>query len=182
VRILVAETNLLLLHDMKQALEQIGHEVIVMNDGMKAWVYLTGSTPPDLLVTCIDIGPGTPPGTALGMHARSRQPRIPVIYTPSRIDLAEYADPEHGAVLVKPFAIQDLVEAARHLLGQVIPAAVDDDSTGVSGGWYRAPAWRASEHASEGAARRMRLLPTEADPFFMGQLQGRLVLYQPPLP
>jgi hypothetical protein len=57
----------------------------------------------------------------------------------------------------------------------VIPAAVDDDSTGVSGGWYRAPGWRASEHASEGAARRRRLLPTEADPFFMGQLQGRLV-------
>jgi hypothetical protein len=37
------------------------------------------------------------------------------------------------------------------------PAAVDDDFTGVSGGWYRAPGWRASEHASEGAARRKRL-------------------------
>jgi hypothetical protein len=32
----------------------------------------------------------------------------------------------------------------------VIPAAVDDESTGVSSGWYRAPGWRASEHASEG--------------------------------
>jgi hypothetical protein len=60
--------------------------------------------------------------------------------------------------------------------GALIPAAVDDHSTGVSGGWYRAPGgWRASEHASEGTARRKRLLPTEADPFFMGQLQGRLV-------
>jgi hypothetical protein len=53
-----------------------------------------------------------------------------------------------------------------------MPAAVDDDPTGVSGGWYRAPGWRASEHASEGAARRRRLLSPEADPFFMGQLRS----------
>jgi hypothetical protein len=39
-----------------------------------------------------------------------------------------------------------------HWTAGVIPAAVDDDSTGVSGGWYRAPGWQASEHASEGAA------------------------------
>jgi hypothetical protein len=45
----------------------------------------------------------------------------------------------------------------------MIPAAIDDDSTGVSGGWYRAPGWRASEHASEGAARRKRLLPAAID-------------------
>jgi hypothetical protein len=57
----------------------------------------------------------------------------------------------------------------------LIPAAGDDDSTGVSSGWYRAPGRRASEHASEGAARRKRFIPTEADPFFMGQLQARLV-------
>jgi hypothetical protein len=58
----------------------------------------------------------------------------------------------------------------------MIPAAIDGHSTGVSGGWYRVRGWRASEHASEGAARRKRLLPTAADPFFMGQLQGRLVV------
>jgi hypothetical protein len=78
--------------------------------------------------------------------------------------------PEHAADLGTVFR-----DAGRNRAqNDLIPAAVDHDSTGVSGGWYRAPGWRASEHASEGAARRRRLLPTEADPFFMGQLQGRL--------
>jgi hypothetical protein len=35
----------------------------------------------------------------------------------------------------------------------IIPAAVDDDSTGVSGGWYRAPGWRARARERAGAER-----------------------------
>jgi CheY-like chemotaxis protein len=118
MRILIAETDFLFLTEMKQTLERAGHSVIAATDGMGAWDYLVGAGPPDLLVTPIDFGPGMPPGTALGLHAQSCQPRIPVIYIPATLELAEHADPEHGAILVKPFAIKDLAETVHRLLNQ----------------------------------------------------------------
>ncbi len=122
MRILIAETDLQFLAEMKQALEQVGHEVIVANDGMGAWGYLAGIQPPDLLVTRVHLGKGSPPGTALGLHAQTRRPRIPVIYIPGSMDRAAFADPEHGAILVKPFAVAELVAAVNRLLG---PSACD---------------------------------------------------------
>jgi hypothetical protein len=41
-------------------------------------------------------------------------------------------------------------------------------------GWYREPGWRASEQGERGGGAPNETLPTEADPFFMAQLQGRL--------
>jgi DNA-binding response OmpR family regulator len=69
MRILIAETDLAFLTEVKLALEAGGHEVIVANDGMGAWGYLAGTTPPDLLITRLHLGLGSPPGTALGLHA-----------------------------------------------------------------------------------------------------------------
>jgi CheY-like chemotaxis protein len=115
LRILVAETDLSLLAEMKHSLEQAGHDVVVACGSMAAWDYLTGATPPDLLVTRLRFVPGEPPGTALGLHAASSLPRIPVVYIPATLELAEHADPEHGVVLVKPFAVRELVEAVTQL-------------------------------------------------------------------
>jgi CheY-like chemotaxis protein len=117
MRILVAETDMRLLAEMKHVLEQAGHDVTATNDGMGAWGYLASEAPPDLLITRIHLGPGMPPGTALGMRARSGQPRIPVIYIPASAERAEHADPEHGAVLIKPFIGTDLVETIDRLMG-----------------------------------------------------------------
>ena len=117
MRILVAETDLAFLAEVKRALEDSGHEVIVANDGMGAWGYLAGTAPPDLLVTRLHLGRGAPPGTALGMHAQSHIPRIPVIYIPSDAERAKLAEPEHGAVLVKPFLLEDLLATTKRLLG-----------------------------------------------------------------
>ena len=116
MRILIAETDLVLLRRMKQALEQAGHDVTAANDGMGAWGYLASSNPPDLLVTRFRLGSGAPPGTALGLHARSSQPRIPVIYIPASAERAAHADPEHGAILIKPFAVTELVATVHRLL------------------------------------------------------------------
>jgi DNA-binding response OmpR family regulator len=113
--ILVVETDLPFLAEMKKALEQAGHEVAVANDGMGGWGYLTSVRPPDLLVTRVDLGRGSPPGTALGLHAQSWRPAIPVIYIPATFELACLVDPEHGAVLVKPFSVAELVEITRRL-------------------------------------------------------------------
>jgi DNA-binding response OmpR family regulator len=116
MRILVAETDLELLAEVKRALEAAGHEVTVANDGMGAWGYLAGTAPPDLLVTRLHLGSGSPPGTALGMHAQFCNPRIPVIYTPSDDERAKLANPDHGAVLVKPFSADDLLATIQRLL------------------------------------------------------------------
>ena len=40
----------------------------------------------------------------------------PGLYTPESLDLAEHADHEHGAILVKPFAVGDLVQTVNQLL------------------------------------------------------------------
>jgi CheY-like chemotaxis protein len=117
MRVLVAETDIRLLAEMKHALEQAGHDVTISNDGMHAWGYLAGAAPPDVLVTRIRLGTGMPPGTALGMRAQSSQPPIPVIYIPANAERAEHADPEHGAVLLKPFVGADLVETIARLTG-----------------------------------------------------------------
>jgi DNA-binding response OmpR family regulator len=116
MRILVAATDLQLLAAMRQGLSQAGHEVVVAGDGMNAWSHLTLADRPDLLVTDIHLGAGTPPGTALGLRAQSHDPRIPVIYTPADARQAIHADPEHGAVLTKPFAVPELVATVHRLL------------------------------------------------------------------
>ncbi len=118
MRILVAETDLQLLAEMRQALEQAGHEVTVANDGMVAWGYLLDTPAPDLLMTRLHFGPGVPPGTALGLHAAAHHPRIPVVYIPATAKRAALADPEHGAILVKPFPMTDLVAAVTWLAGK----------------------------------------------------------------
>jgi DNA-binding response OmpR family regulator len=116
MHILIVETDLPFLAEMKQAMEQAGHEVTVASDGMGGWGYLTSVWPPDLLVTRVELGLGAPPGTALGLHAQSQRPAIPVIYIPATVELASLAEPEHGAVLVKPFSVIELVETVRKLL------------------------------------------------------------------
>ena len=132
MRILIADTDLVCLGEMKQALEQAGHEVTMAGDGMSAWGHLTAAVPPDILVTRLDLGPKMPPGTALGRHAHSRQPCIPVIYIPTSVERSQHADPEHGEILVKPFAPATLVETIDRLLGKRTAAA------GVSGDTGRA--------------------------------------------
>jgi len=117
--ILIAETDLPFLDEMKRALEQAGHVVIVATDGMEAWNYLTHAAPPDLLVTRCYLRAGMPPGTALGLCAQTCKPRIPVVYIPESAEAAEYADPQHGAVLIKPFPVAKLVKTVRQIFEKV---------------------------------------------------------------
>jgi DNA-binding response OmpR family regulator len=119
MRILIAETDLVLLAEMRQALGGAGHTVIPCTDGLRAWDRLVGNSPPDLLITRCELGAGMPPGTALGLRAQCSHPRIPVIYIPGSIERAERVDPEHGTVLVKPFTAADLVATVTRLQGTI---------------------------------------------------------------
>jgi DNA-binding response OmpR family regulator len=116
MHILVAETDLLFLAEIKQALELAGHDVTTSSCGLQAWDYLVGTLPPDLLVTRIRLGPGMPPGTALGLRAHSCRPPLRVIYIPASAEWARHGDPQHGAILVKPFAVTELVTTVDRLL------------------------------------------------------------------
>ena len=125
MRILIAETDSVLLHEMQSALNQAGYEVTVADNGMTAWQHLTGSEPPNILVTRFHLGAGTPPGTALGCRAHSCHPPIPVVYIPANAERATHADASHGTVLIKPFSDAELVAAVKRLLDA--PARDRDD-------------------------------------------------------
>jgi DNA-binding response OmpR family regulator len=116
--VLIAETDLELLADIRLALEESGHAVTVTTDGMSAWSHLVGRRRPDLLITRLHLGSGTPPGTALGLRAQASNPPIPVIYIRAKTERAEYVDRSHGAVLIKPFSVADLVIVSASLIRQ----------------------------------------------------------------
>jgi DNA-binding response OmpR family regulator len=115
MRILMAESDLQFLAEMKPALEKAGHKVITASDGWMGWSLLTGPAPPALLITGLHLGTGAPPGTALGLRAHAHRPRIPVVYVPTTPELAKLAHPDHGAVLSRPFVGAHLVALVHRL-------------------------------------------------------------------
>ena len=116
MRILIADTNETFLAAVALALRRAGHKVLTASNGMQAWDYLLATAGrPDILITDIHLGVGSPPGSALGLRARAYQPPLPVIYVPSSPDFAAYADLEHGVVLPQPVAVIDVVNAVKRL-------------------------------------------------------------------
>ena len=127
MHVLIAETDLESLAEMGLALEEAGHTVTAVTNGMSAWSHLTGRHRPDLLITRLHLGSGAPPGTALGLCARANDPPIPVLYIPAHAEGVESADPSHGAVLIKPFSIAELVMVSSSLIRQYpAPSARSD--------------------------------------------------------
>ena len=116
MRILIAESNLQLLAQMRHALGEAGYSVLGASDVWLALGFLTGPAPPNLLVTGLPLGSGSQPGTVLSMRAQAQRPRIPVLYVPATSELAKFANPDHGAVLIKPFAASEFVATVSRLL------------------------------------------------------------------
>jgi hypothetical protein len=54
----------------------------------------------------------------LGLCAQANNPPIPVLYIPANAESAEFADPSHGAVLIKPLSAPDLVMVSSSLVRQ----------------------------------------------------------------
>jgi DNA-binding response OmpR family regulator len=125
--VLIAETDLALLAEMRLALEEVGHTVTAVTNGMSAWSHLVASRRPDLLITGLHLGSGAPPGTALGLRAQASDPPIPVIYIPANAESAKLADRSHGAVLINPVSVADLVMVASSLVRQYPAPSTDSD-------------------------------------------------------
>ena len=120
MKVLIAETDVIFAAKAQLALEQAGCQVVVTEDPFRAWDLLQ-SDRPDLLITRIVFGAGKVPGTALG--ARAYADKIRVIYAPLGADAAVHASDEHGAVLIRPIAITELVATAQRLLARHARAA-----------------------------------------------------------
>ena len=118
MNVLIAETDLELLAELRPALEEAGHIVTTVTNGVSAWSHVTARRRPDLLITRLHLGSGAPPGTALGLCAQANNPPIPVLYIPANAESAEFADPSHGAVLIKPLSVLDLVMVSSSLVRQ----------------------------------------------------------------
>ena len=116
MRILIADTNETFLAALALALRQAGHKVLTANNGMRAWDYLATADRPDVLITDMHLGVGSPPGSALVLRAQAYQPALPVIYVPSSPDFPAYADLEHGVVLPQPVSVRDVVDAVKRLV------------------------------------------------------------------
>jgi DNA-binding response OmpR family regulator len=116
-RILLVENDDRLCALLDPALAEAGHWVVRARSGLEALSRLTPKAPPvDLVVTEVDLG-GGPDGWQVSRRARLRWPGLPVIYL-TRAPSDERL-PEHvplGALLPRPFPLNQLVEMARHLV------------------------------------------------------------------
>lgn len=122
-KVLIAESDLAFAAKVQLALEKAGYQVTVAEDSFRAWDLLQ-SDRPSLLITRLSFGPGKVPGTALGSRAKGAG--IPVIYVPLNADGAVHASYEHGAVLIKPVEMTELVATARGLLLGAHAGAIEE--------------------------------------------------------
>lgn len=114
--ILVIDSEPNSLRQTTRVLESGALDVLALRSVMEAWDMLRVPGQIDLLVTRMHFGAGLPNGLALGRHARSRDPELPVLYTVFAADLATFADLENAAVLPMPISPDRLVRMAWRLV------------------------------------------------------------------
>lgn len=121
LRILVAEDEALAAMVIAEALTELGHVVLLAEDGERA-LEIAGREPFDVLVT--DLAMPHLPGWELIPRLRAQRPGLPVVvmtgYLPPGIGPMLRADAKAPVtVLLKPFDLSALTEA----LARVAPAS-----------------------------------------------------------
>lgn len=118
--ILLVDDNHNVRTSMSRVLAGAGHEVVEAGSGAAAAALIEDAAPFDLLVTDVRM-PGSCDGMALAMGWREKVPGRPVLFvsgdTDGRLDMDALGP--HEAVLHKPFRRASLLDAVRHLLGNV---------------------------------------------------------------
>ncbi len=116
--ILLVDDEVLIADMVCDALTDRGFEVVIANDAVEA-IELIATTPTiDVLVTDINMGPGTD-GWHVAQCARMACPSLPVVYTTGGAahEFAHYG--VDGSVLVtKPFPMTAIIDAVTQLLGK----------------------------------------------------------------
>ena len=91
-----------------------GRDAASLADSMAALDALGGAVRIELLVTCLDHGPGQPNGISLALLARQRRPDLKLLFV-GDAELAHFAA-GLGTFLTTPVRSEDLVSAAVQLL------------------------------------------------------------------
>jgi CheY-like chemotaxis protein len=116
VRILVAESNPLLLMAIGEILEADGYEVLTAEDGTQALHLLDHPDEIDLIITSLGIDGAD--GFELARKAKTHGQPVPVVFTSGRSDLplATAHPPARSHRLEKPYNLTDLRKAIDDLL------------------------------------------------------------------
>jgi CheY-like chemotaxis protein len=121
-RILLIEDDDALRRMAAQMLEQAGFAVMPAHDYSAAIKFIDGDAPIDLLLTDIGMPAGTPHGVSIALMARSKRPRLKIVYMSGTHSAAQIdAVADAAAFLAKPFRRDDLIRAVSDALA--VPGA-----------------------------------------------------------
>ena len=117
IRVLFVEDEFLIRMLMAEVLRDEGFEVIEAANGSQAVAVIDGPEGFDLLLTDVQM-PGPMDGIQVAIHARQRNPHVPVVVVSGRPDsalrLAGLAS--RSAFVSKPYDFAALVRTVRHML------------------------------------------------------------------
>ena len=116
-RVLVVEDEELIRLILAEVLADEGFHVVEAGTGDEAAALLDGPDGFHAVVTDIHM-PGGRDGLAVGRHARSRHPDIPVVYCTGRPDVLNDAGPlgRRDALVRKPYVPSQIVMVLQRLL------------------------------------------------------------------
>ena len=85
-------------------------------DSVSAWEAVGPGSQLDLIIADVVFPAGRTNGLSLVRYARQNHPRLPAIFMTGYKDVAELVTSEAHMLLMKPFELPELVEAAARIL------------------------------------------------------------------
>jgi DNA-binding NtrC family response regulator len=104
---------------VRRMLEGAGFAVTTAKDFATAMPIIESTAPLDVLVTDVNLLIDTPHGLSIGMMAKSKRPRLGIVFITGAYDPAKFAlyAPDFRVVR-KPFTAQEIVDAINQSLGE----------------------------------------------------------------
>jgi CheY-like chemotaxis protein len=116
-RILLIEDDDAMRRMVAQMLEQAGFAVMPAHDYSAAIQFIESAAPIDLLLTDIGMPAGTPHGVSIALMARTKRPRLKIVYMSGTHSAAQIdAVADAAAFLAKPFRRDDLLRTVESVL------------------------------------------------------------------
>jgi CheY-like chemotaxis protein len=116
-RILVIDDDDAFRRMIGQMLERAGFVVMPAHDFSAAIKFIDSDAPIDLLLTDVGMPAGTPHGVSIALMARTKRPRLKVVYMSGTHSAAQIdAVADAAAFLAKPFRQDDLLRIVESVL------------------------------------------------------------------
>ena len=117
-KILIVEDEYLISSWLEEALQDEGHTVLIAGDADQAVTSLNLDEDIDLLFTDVDM-PGSMNGMELASMVNDRWPSIGIIVASGKPRPDHPRLPQGAKFLQKPFRLEDVIDAMRHVGGGV---------------------------------------------------------------